>query len=166
MADFEPAFQRLMRDESISLTDHAKDRGGLAYAGITRKFHPKWEGWKYIDVGSTPPTQLVRDFYHVEYWMPIRGDQIKDQRIAEALFSQYVNMETTAIKLAQAVLGVVADGKIGPKTIDAINAYEPNRFLDRLCIAMVARYHAIGMRDKTQRVWWPGWISRALRIAP
>jgi len=165
MADFEPAFQRLMRDESIILSNHAADRGGLTYAGISRKFHPDWEGWKHIDAGSTPSTQLVRDFYHVEYWMPIHGDRIKDQRIAEALFSQFANMGSNAIKLAQSVLGVADDGKLGPKTLEAINAYDPDRFLDQLCIAMVAKYHAIGMSDKSQREWWPGWFARALRIA-
>ena len=69
------------------------------------------------------------------------------------------------IKLAQTVAGVIADGRIGPKTLEAINKMTPERFLDKLCIAMVARYYAIGMKDKTQRVWWPGWFGRALRIA-
>lgn len=97
--------------------------------------------------------------------MPVKGDQINDQKIATVLFSQFVNMGGNAIKLAQTVAGVIADGRIGEKTITAINAINPEHFLDKLCIAMVARYYAIGMKDKTQRVWWPGWFGRALRIA-
>lgn len=166
MAEFEPAFQRLMRDENIALTNAANDRGGQTYAGISRKFHPDWDGWKHVDAGGTPPLQLVRDFYHVEYWMPTHGDQIINQNVAEALFSQFANMETPAIKLAQAAAEVIADGKIGQKTVVAINMMDPERFLNRYCIAMVARYLSIGLHDKTQRVWWPGWFSRALRIAP
>lgn len=165
MADFERAFQHLMKDEGVVLSNHAADKGGQTFAGIARKFHPDWNGWRYVDAGDTPPTQLVRDFYHVEYWMPVKGDQIKSQKVADVLFGQFVNMGGNAIKLAQAVAGVIADGKIGPKTLAAINEMDEERFLDKLCIAMFARYYTIGMKDKTQRVWWPGWFGRALRIA-
>ena len=165
MADFEQAFQHLMKEEGIGLSDHKADKGGQTFAGIARKFHPKWEGWRFVDAGDTPPTQLVRDFYHQYYWMPVKGDQIKSQKVADALFGQFVNMGGNAIKLAQSVVGVIADGKIGPKTLEAINEMDEERFLDKLCIAMFTRYYVIGMKDKTQRVWWPGWFGRALRIA-
>lgn len=165
MADFEKAFARLMREEGIGLSDHKADKGGQTFAGISRRFHPDWAGWKYIDAGTTPPTQLVRDFYHVEYWMPVKGDQFSDQRVAEVVFSQYVNMGGNALKMVQIAAGVIADGRIGPKSLEAINKMDPERLLDKLCIAMVARYYTIGMKDKTQRVWWPGWLGRALRIA-
>lgn len=165
MADFEQAFQKLMKEEGFVLSDHKDDKGGQTFAGIARKFHPDWTGWKYVDAGTTPPTQLVRDFYHTEYWLPAKGDQFSDQRVAEAIFSQYVNMGVNALKMAQIAAGVIADGRIGPKSVEAINKMGAERFLDKLCIAMVARYYAIGMKDKTQRVWWPGWLGRALRIA-
>lgn len=165
MADFEKAFQHLMKEEGVVLSNHAADKGGQTFAGIARKFHPDWNGWRYVDAGDTPPTQLVRDFYHIEYWTPVKGDQIKSQKVADVLFGQFVNMGGNAIKLAQAVAGVIADGKIGPKTLAAINGMDEERFLDKLCIAMFARYYAIGMKDRTQRVWWPGWFGRALRIA-
>lgn len=165
MSDFEQAFQKLMKEEGFVLSDHKADKGGQTYAGIARKFHPDWTGWKYVDADTTPPTQLVRDFYHTEYWLPAKCDQFKDQRVAEVVFLQYVNMGANAIKMAQIVAGVIADGRIGPKSLEAINKMDPERFLDKLCIAMTARYYAIGMKDKTQRVWWPGWIGRALRIA-
>ena len=164
MADFEQAFQRLMKEEGVVLTDNPKDRGGQTFAGISRKNWPKWEGWSWIDAGDTPPLHMVRNFYFEHFWFPIQGDQIKDQRIADVLFGQYVNMGAAAIKLAQMVVGVIADGKIGPKTLDAIEALG-DHFLDKFCIAMMARYLAIGLKDKSQRQWWPGWFSRALRIA-
>lgn len=165
MADFEKAFQHLMKEEGLVLSNHKADKGGQTYAGISRKFHPDWTGWKYVDAGSTPPTQLVRDFYRVEYWLPAKCDQFTDQRVAQAVFLQYVNMGVNALKMAQIAAGAIADGRIGPKTLEAINKMDAERFLDKLCIAMVARYYAIGMKDKTQRVWWPGWFGRALRIA-
>lgn len=164
MAEFELAFQKLMKDEGVVLTNHKKDRGGLTYAGISRKYHPKWKGWNWIDGDDTPPIQMVRDFYFEKYWFPIKGDQIKDQKVAEVLFSQFVNMGEVGIKLAQGVIGVIQDGKIGPKTLAALNDFDSDRFLDKYALAMIARYWSIGMKDKSQRTWWPGWFSRALRI--
>lgn len=165
MAKYEEAFQALMKEEGIGLSDNPADKGGQTFAGISRKNWPKWDGWRFVDTGVAPPTQLVRDFYFDKFWMPIKGDQVNDQQVANALFSQYVNMGETAIRLAQGVLGTVADGKIGPKTLAALNAFSPERFRDRFALAMVARYLGIGLRDKSQRVFWAGWFSRALRIA-
>lgn len=165
MAHFESAFARLMEEEGMVLTDIPHDKGGLTYCGITRKNHPKWEGWRWIDSGETPPTQLVRDFYHQNYWMPVHGDQIQSQPVAEALFSQYVNMGSPAIKLMQACVNVIQDGKIGPKTLAAINRYPETYLLLMYSHVNIRRYHQIGMKDKTQRVFWPGWIARGLRLA-
>lgn len=164
MAEYEKAFQRLARDEGTSLSNEVHDRGGVTFFGISRKFHPEWIGWKFIDAGDTPPTEMVRDFYRVEYWNKITGDSIKSQRVAEALFGQYVNMGANAIKLAQTVVGTIADGKLGQKTLYALNTMDEERFLMMYCIANITRYHAIGMKDKTQRVFWAGWIKRGLSI--
>ncbi len=165
MADFEKAFQRLMDEEGIKLTNDPVDRGGQTYAGISRKHNPKWVGWKFIDAGDTPPLDMVRDFYHQYYWMPVKGDQITSQPVAEALFSQFVNMGANAIKLMQACVNVIQDGKIGPKTLAAINRYPEAYLLLMYSHVNIRRYHAIGMKDKTQRVFWPGWIARGLRLA-
>lgn len=165
MADFEKAFSRLMEEEGVGLSNHPADKGAQTFAGISRKFHPKWEGWRFVDAGDTPPTQLVRDFYHQYYWMPVKGDQIQSQPVAEALFSQFVNMGANAIKLMQACVNVIQDGKIGPKTLAAINRYPEAYLLLMYSHVNIRRYHAIGMKDKTQRVFWPGWVARGLRLA-
>ena len=165
MADFLPAFERVLLEEGgYKLTNSPNDRGGMTYAGISRKFHPDWLGWRYIDAGGEPPAQLVRDFYETAFWLPIRGGNINDQRVAEALYSMSVNAEA-ARKLAQIVLNVTPDGKFGTKTLAALNAMDAERFLDKLCIAAIARYRDICVRDKTQRQWLVGWLNRALKVA-
>ena len=164
MAYYEPAFARLMKDEGIKLSNNPVDRGKQTYAGISRQFHPYWIVLRFIDAGDVPPLDMVRDFYRVEYWNKITGDSIKSQRVAEALFGQYVNMGANAIKLAQTVVGTIADGKLGQKTLYALNTMDEERFLMMYCIANITRYHAIGMKDKTQRIFWPGWIKRGLSI--
>jgi len=164
MADFETAFARLAKDEGTGLSNDPADKGKQTFFGISRKFHPRWEGWSYVDRGETPPTESVRSFYRANYWIPVHGDQIESQPVAEALFSQFVNMGSNGIKLAQQCVGVIPDGKVGPKTLAAINSIDPGLFLLMYCVANVKRYHAIGMMDKTQRKFWPGWFSRSLRL--
>jgi lysozyme family protein len=164
MSNFLPAYERVIIEEGgRKLTNNANDNGKQTYAGISRKFHPTWPGWKHIDSGSTPPAQLVRDFYHATFWLPIQGDAILDQRVAEAIYSMSINSEAFR-KLAQVAVGVTPDGKFGAKTIVAINDTDPELFLYRFCVATIARYRDICVRDKTQRVWIIGWINRALGV--
>lgn len=172
MADFEKAFARLMDEESISLSNVPGDKGGQTYAGVARNKHPSWIGWKWVDSGDTPPLDLVRDFYHTEFWNLIKGDRITGQRVAEVFFSQTVNGGTPPIMLMQQCVGVIPDGKVGEKTLAAINVATEKMLpvtpedvlLMFYSLANVERYRAIGMKDKTQRKFWPGWLARALRI--
>jgi lysozyme family protein len=171
MANFEPAFSLLMQKEGVVLTNDPHDRGKQTFAGISRKFHPGWLGWRYVDHGETPTMDLVRGFYRENYWEPIHADQITSQNIANALFGQFVNMGTNGVKLLQTALGVIADGKVGAKTLAAINKATETHIVtpeEALLLAYsvvnTKRYHAIGMKDKTQRRFWPGWIKRSLEL--
>lgn len=166
MAQFLPAYDRVILEEGgYVLTNAPNDRGGMTYAGISRRAHPKWEGWKYIDRGETPPVELVRDFYYKEFWWPIKGDMIEDQKVAEAIYTFAVHGgQRTASIMAQVAAGATPDGKIGQKSVASINAMSPARFRERFCIAMITRYRDICVRDKTQRQWIIGWLNRALKV--
>lgn len=171
MADFLPAYEAMILAEGgYRLHEVEGDRGGMTYAGIARKMNPQWAGWAYIDRGEIPPTQLVRDFYRAGWWAPIGGDDIADQRIAQAVFSFAVNTSAygrpkVAAKLAQIVVGVTPDGDIGPKTLEAINAYPPELFLAQYTLAKIARRRDICMRDRSQVKFLLGWINRDLKEA-
>ena len=164
MAQFEPAFEIMMTNEGgYKLTHNKNDRGGQTYAGISRKFWPKWAGWSYIDRGEIPPTPLVRDFYKTNFWDAIRGDDIIDNRIASSIFNFAVNAGIkVATKLAQIVVSVTPDGSLGEKTLAALNASSPTTFIPNYALAKIARYRDIVTRDKTQLVFLKGWINRSL----
>lgn len=168
MADFLPAYEAMILAEGgYQLHNVAGDTGGLTYAGIARNKNPQWPGWGYIDRDETPPSQLVRDFYLAGWWAPLQGDKITDQAVATSLFKFAVNTSapyrpTTAVKLAQVVLGVTPDGVLGAKTLAALNAMEPGSFLARFALAQIARYRDICMRDRTQSKFLLGWINRVL----
>lgn len=167
MADYAPAFESMIRNEGgYKLHTVAGDRGGMTYAGIARNRNPSWAGWRDIDHGEIPDTQLVRDFYREQFWDRVRGDDIADQRIAATLFDFAVNAGTgTAIKLAQIVSGTTPDGALGGKTLAALNAMDGEKFSLSYALAKIARYRDIVMRDRSQQKFLLGWINRTLKEA-
>lgn len=167
MADFSPAFESMIKNEGgYQLHTVAGDRGGMTYAGIARNAWPSWAGWRDLDHGETPDTELVRQFYKVNFWDRVRGDDIADQRIARTLFDFAVNAGVgTAIKLAQLVAGVTPDGALGPKTLGAFNAMDGEKFVLAYALAKLARYRDIVARDRSQGKFLLGWVNRTLREA-
>lgn len=171
MADFLTAFERAIKAEGgYKLHNVSGDRGGMTYAGIARNMNPHWPGWKYLDQGDTPPSELVRQFYREGWWTPIMGDQIVDQRVAYSLYSFATNSSAyktpkTAVRLAQLVVGTTPDGVMGPKTVAAINATDPRLFLSLYALARIARYRDIVAKDRTQQKFLLGWINRTLKEA-
>lgn len=164
MSEFLPAFEKMIRREGgYALHTVAGDRGGQTYAGISRNAWPNWNGWKLIDAGDTPDAEMVRTFYQAQFWFAVHGDKITEQAIAETIFDFAVNggVKTAAI-LAQTIVGVTPDGKIGPKTLAAINTQNPEKFIMAYAIAKIARYAAIVRRDRSQQKFLLGWVSRAL----
>lgn len=167
MADFEQAFSKTMAAEGgYKLTNIWGDKGRQTYAGISRQFHPTWAGWTFIDAGQTPPTELVRDFYRVEFWSAIKGSSITNQGMAEGLYDLAVNASPkVAVKLAQIVVGVEPDGAIGPKTIAALNGADPKYFRLAFTVARIARREAVVTKDRSQEKFLLGWIRRDLKGA-
>lgn len=149
MANFEVALKRTLSFEG-SYSNNPNDKGGETYCGISRKAWPKWDGWEYIDrlnkdglsIDKAEPAlvQSVRQFYHFNFWLPLRADEIESQEIANYLFDFAVNSGIgDAVKALQKAnnrwfpdspIGV--DGIIGHDTITALFVYtdSPHAFLD------------------------------------
>lgn len=167
MSNFNVAYERMISNEGgYKLTSVENDRGGQTYAGISRNRWPDWAGWKDIDKGSTPASELVRAFYKQNFWFPIQGEHIDAQAIASNLFDFAVNAgPKTAIKLAQIVVGVTPDGVIGNKTLSALNSIDRSLFVAYYALAKITRYRDIVTKDRSQSKFLLGWINRTLREA-
>jgi lysozyme family protein len=167
MADFNPAFEKMLHDEGgMQLTDIPGDRGGMTYAGIARNPNPQWAGWNLVDRkefgGSL--TSLVREFYRTNFWDRIRGDELRSQEIAETIFNFAVNTGTgVAVKLAQVIVGAIPDGGVGLKTIELLNQCTPEKFIPSYAIAKIQRYANICNKDRSQSKFLLGWINRTLQ---
>lgn len=162
---FETAYDKMIQDEGGYVLHKIEgDTGGQTYAGIARNKNPNWPGWGFVDRGETPPTQMVRDFYRVNYWDDIQGDKL-NPIVASSIFNFAVNAGVSvASKLAQICVKTAPDGVIGARSVDALNRIDPELFVASYALAKVARYRDIVMRDRTQIKFLLGWLNRALKL--
>jgi lysozyme family protein len=139
----------------------------MTYAGIARNKNPNWPGWNLIDHGAIDNpllTGMVRNFYKVEFWDRIRGDEITNSVVAENLFNFSVNTGIkVAVKLAQLIVGATPDGAVGDVTLQKFNGVEPEAFKKAYAIAKITRYADICNKNRMQSKFLLGWINRTLK---
>lgn len=148
MARFEPAFNFMMDHEDRHRTGKVTfDQGGKTRFGIAQKWHPNVpeEFW------TLPPLDalaIAAGIYRDEYWRPIRGFEILDQRVASKCFDIYVNLPPhVAVCLMQNALRnlgqqIAADGQFGPVTLTSLNHTNAESFLAQVSRLQKAHYEA------------------------
>lgn len=158
MADFNAAVTKtLIHEGGAKVTDDPDDRGGLTKYGISQRSYPN------VDIRNLTEQQ-AKDIYKRDYWDKVKGDDIQSQEVAENLFDTAVNMgPRTASRLAQMALSLEpVDGIIGPNSLKALNARDPETFIAEYTIAKIARYAYICNKNRSQSKYLLGWINRAL----
>ena len=180
MADFKKAFLLILANEGGYVNDPV-DTGGETYKGIARKMNPDWLGWHIIDLLKKQPgfpespqsadaieikKQLdyeVRSFYYTHFWLKVQGEMITNQQVAESIFDFAVNAGVSvSISLSQFVAGVTTDGVIGPRTIEAINRFDPGHFLAAFALAKINRYVNICNKRPVSKKYFFGWVVRSI----
>lgn len=187
MADFYQAFQITMGNEG-GYTNDPDDVGGETYKGVARNYHPNWKGWSIIDGHRDSATfkkdladdedlqQLVKDFYKSNFWDVNLLDKISSQNIANEMFDTGVNMGVSrSAKFLQQALNylnkneslfddLVDDGKIGGKTLSALNIILDNgeeKLLYKILNVLQANHYLEYMtKSPTQEKFARGWFSR------
>jgi lysozyme family protein len=160
---FEIALQFVLEHEG-ELANHPYDRGGLTYRGIARNAWPKWEGWKYIDKGETPPLELVRKFYYENFWLPLKCDSLPPP-IAIFLFDSAVGSgHVLPTRWLQRAIGAKDDGIIGDETIRKAQQARPQAVVDSMLRRRILLYANIVRNDGRQNVFLAGWLRRTMKL--
>jgi lysozyme family protein len=191
MADFEIAYGETELHEGGYVND-PDDRGGETHRGVARRFHPDWAGWAVIDKlkrenpddfvrkinDDRQLAELARLFYQENFWNPVRGDEIPDQKIANKLFDTAVNQGvSTSVRFLQEGLNMLnrnqqnyadipVDGRMGTKSLDRLQAFlqlenrQPDYLLKIMNIMQASRYLEIMRNDATQEKFARGWLNR------
>ena len=168
MASFDEAIRFVLRNEDPHLSGIVtEDSGGRTRFGIAERFHPELGEGSYA-APTEAALEAAREIYSIDYWEPIRGDEIRDQGIATKLLDMAVNMGVRqAVVLAQRALNVDAipriseDGIFGSKTLETLNGCEVEALTEYLRDACSAFYqHLAAVRPETQQ-YLRGWLARA-----
>lgn len=159
--------------------NHPNDKGGETYQGIARKFHPNWQGWRYVDMekqrngGFLPNNHKINDpmlgshvlsFYKEEFWDRANLEKVKDQNLQQIILDAYVNAGGNGIKTLQNTLNRVfgkkltVDGASGPNTTNAINSVNAQQLFEAFKQARVDYYRAIAKGSNA--VFLRGWLNR------
>lgn len=181
MANFKIAEKETGRFEGLYANNPA-DNGGETYAGIARKFWPKWDGWLAIDKikklygisakiinsyasKNAELSESISDFYKSNFWDSLKLDAVTDQQLANSVYDFGVNSGTDrAAKTLQnaandtGLVTLVVDGKIGAKTIAAINALNPLNLHTNYNRRRTMFYNSIAKGSQAQ--FLKSWLSR------
>lgn len=175
MANFDFAFDEIITNEGIYGNNPA-DLGGETCYGISRKYNPDWKGWSIIDaskVNGWPKGLranvelhvLVKEYYKATFWDKINGDSFESDKVACSIVDFAVNVGISkASRITQSVVGVVIDGKIGNKTMHAIESLGERIFLDNFTEAKIDYYDLITKNRPKNEKFLKGWINRAEKM--
>lgn len=155
-----------------------KGESGYTFMGIYESAHPNWSGWEivyrtldlYKDLRKASYecyqnvflTDLVKEFYKLNFWDRLRLDEIKSGRIADLIFKFAVNVGIKrAVRYAQMVANVRIDCIIGANTINALNTLDSGYFEERYKAEFIKFYEGLVKRnpDKNDR-FLNGWLNR------
>lgn len=148
------AVAQVLEAEGLLSTD-PHDTGGVTKYGISQAAYPT------LDIRSLTRDDAIA-IYRRDYWEKT-GAQVADlnPEIAIALFDAAVNSgPVTATQWLQQVLGVQADGKIGPKTRGALEKGRANLLADFLALRLwnMTTFKTFPHHGK-------GWFRRVSRLA-
>lgn len=137
--------------------NNPKDPGGATNKGVTiatfRSYYGKDKTVQ--DLKNITDEQWLHIF-KVGYWDKWKADQIKSQSIANLCVDWVYNSGKHGITNVQKLLGVTVDGIVGPKTLAALNAQDPQTFFKKLHAQREIFYRSLS----TFKTFGTGWLRR------
>ena len=169
MAKFEAFIKTLLKHEGGFVNDPA-DPGGATNKGITFK---TFKQYAKDTLGIEPTLENLKNLsdgqaskiYKKGYWDKIRGDEIKDQNLANIVFDFYVNAGKNAAKLLQQVINklggnLVVDGIIGSVTMEALAKLDQKKVYMLYKKSRVDYYQRLCERNPRLKKFLKGWLNR------
>lgn len=158
--------QAFARAKKTGWSDDPLDKGGATMIGVTLgtyRTYCRYKGKK--TPGKTElkniPYKEWRDIVHTLYWSKWKADLIENQHVANMIVDWvWASGQGIGIKRVQKILGVTADGIVGPKTIAAVNSANPKELFQKVYDARAAHFNAIVKANPSQKKWLKGWMNR------
>jgi len=154
--NFEECMARLLEHEG-GYVWHAQDPGGETNFGVTRAVYEQYVGRQVMDGEMEGLTHDdVYPIYKENYWDAVRGDDLPSG-VDWSCFDWAVNSgKSRASKALQRIVGVEADGGIGPMTLRAVAEVETEEIIKQMHYVRDKFYRSLD----TFEVFGKGWVRR------
>lgn len=141
------------------------DTGGATMCGVTIATYRSYCKRKGLPVPGIDELKAIpyarwRQLAKEMFWDRWQADRITSQPVANILVDWVWASGKYGITLPQKLLGVEADGIVGPVTLAALNGSEPRALFARLWQARAAYIEAICARRPANRKFRRGWLNR------
>jgi lysozyme family protein len=158
--NWDDCFAMVIKSEG-GFVNNPKDPGGMTNLGVTRS---AWEAYLGRDVSEDDMRSLtpdrVKPFYKAMYWDRIKGDSLP-AGVDYAAYDLAVNSgPAKAARFLQEIAGVVADGVIGPKSLEAIQACDAKETADSICDMRMDFLKGLSTFD----TFGKGWTDRVTKV--
>jgi lysozyme family protein len=149
---FDEAFEKLIGHEG-RYSNHPDDPGGETMFGVTIKVA---RAHGYTGPMVDLPLDTAKDIYRTAYWDTVRADDLPEA-VRFDVFDASVNSGPgQAVRFLQRATGSTDDGRLGPLTLRAVKAMDP-QLLDK-------RLNGYRLRFMAELKNWPsfgrGWAAR------
>lgn len=166
MADVRILFPFILKWEGGFVNDPA-DLGGATNKGVTistwKQVGYDKDGDGDIDVDDLrllTDDDVLNRVLKPHYWDRWKADQIQSQRVANILVDWVWGSGANGIRIPQRVLGVAVDGIVGPKTINAVNAANPDELVEAIYNERAAFIDRICQSRPANKKFKRGWLNR------
>lgn len=118
--EFEYCLSEILHHEG-GFVNHPRDTGGITNLGVTKRVYEAWVGHSVTEQDMRNLTKAdVAPLYHKNYWLAVQANNMP-LPVALCVFDFAVNAgPARAARFLQSVIGAAPDGKIGPKSLQAL----------------------------------------------
>lgn len=152
-SNFDACMAEVFRHEG-GFVNHPRDPGGATNLGVT---HATLRAWRGRPVSVEDVRNLSRDeakaIYRARYWDAVRGDELP-VGLDLVTFDPAVNSgPARGARWLQKALGVTADGRVGPITVDAAQQAAPVATIKDACKRRMGFLRGLRTWDAFGRGW-------------
>jgi lysozyme family protein len=183
MATIDNAFNNIVIPIEGVYSNDSGDSGGETVFGIARNIDKDFD-WELIDSYKSKPNwpnnlnndtvkQAAKSYYIKHYWDNIYLDKVASDKIAQEIFDsslnfglsiggRFIQQTVNVLNKQQALFpNITVDGKIGPKTVEAINKLpDEKKALIVLNSLQGARYVELCENNERLEKFMYGWLNR------
>lgn len=166
MSIFKDVLAVVLMHEGSHFTDIPEDRGGPTKYGVTQEALSKYRNKPVSaeDVKNLTEAEAA-EVFRMNYWNKMNLDLVKRRNIALLIMDMGVLRGVGSVKDVQKILvsmghNVVIDGRMGPKTAEALNQVNEWQFCRAYLQRCQKHFASIVAQNQTQRKFIMGWINR------